>query len=149
MEFGALLRALNSKDFYSLVEFDDNRALDGLAYRHEYKDETRLEPPGGNCSVLEALIGMADRMSYILYDPDLDNDDQIHIWFWRMIENLHLDPYDNYYETIDKINVWLERKFAENGDGSPFPLQNPLDDQTKIELWYQMQAYMNEQMYNL
>lgn len=149
MEFGALLRALSSKDFYSLIPLDDNRALDGLAYRHEYKDLTGNEPPGGNCSVLEVMIGLAERMSYILYDPDIDNDDQIHIWFWEIFNNLKLDPFDNLLENMDKINFWLDRKYTEDGCGGLFPLQNTIEDQRDIELWYQMQAYLNEKMYDL
>lgn len=149
MEFGALLKALDSKDFYSLIALDDNRALDGIAYRHEYKEETGMQPPSGNCSVLEVLIGLAERMSYTLYDPDMDPRDQIHIWFWELISNLNLDPFEEYYRTMDKINLWLDRKFTETGAGSPFPLQNAVEDQREVELWYMMQAYLTEKLYSL
>jgi hypothetical protein len=147
MEFRALLRALSSKDFFSLIELDDNRALDGLRYRHYYKEATELEPPSGNCSVLEVLVGLAERMSYILYDPDIDNEDQIHVWFWELIRNLGLDPFDSHDDSMDKIDRWLNRNFYYDGDGSPFPLQNPIEDQREIEIWYQMQAYLNEKLY--
>ena len=143
-EFRQLLTRLNSLSFYSTIDFDDNRALDGLAYRDSYKRETHIEPPDGDCSVLEVLIAIAERMSYILYDPDLENEDQIHIWFWRLMNNLHLDPMYNYLEDMGHIHVWLSRSYAENGDGGLFPLKDPIEDQRKVEIWYQMQAYINE-----
>lgn len=143
-EFRSLLKRLNSLSFYSLVEYDDNRALDGLRFREIYLTETHREPPVGNCTVLEVLIGIAERMSYVLYDPDLESEDQIYIWFWQLIENLHLDPKDDYYRNEEKINTWLERRYAYNGHGGLFPLKDPIDDQREVEIWYQMQAYLNE-----
>lgn len=144
MEFETLIEVLSSIKFYSLVPHDDNRALDGLAYRYEYKAFTGFEPPLGDCTVLEVLIGIAERMSYILYDPDKDNDDQVHVWFWHLMHNLHLNSEDSYLENLDKVNVWLERNYAENGDGGLFPLRFVTKNQKEIEIWYQMQAYINE-----
>lgn len=145
-EFGSLLRRLNSLTFYSLVPHDDNRALDGLNYRETYFRQTGIEPPLGDCTVLEVLIGIAERMSYLLYDPDLENEDQVHIWFWYLIENLGLTPYDT-YGNEDKINIWLERKYDSDGTGGLFPLKYSKEDQRKVEIWYQMQAYVNEYLY--
>ena len=36
------------------------------------------------------------------------------------------------------------RNYATDGSGSFFPLQDPDDDMTQIEIWYQMAAYIDE-----
>ena len=148
-ELRRFIENLSSVPFYSLISFDDNRALDGLQFRDSFKYETLLEPPSGECSVLEVLIGIAERMAYILYDPDLENEDQIHIWFWELIHNLRINKNDNYMENMDKIYLWLNRRYSENGDGGLFPLQNPIENQREVELWHKMQAYLNEKLYNV
>lgn len=146
-EFRKLLRHLNSLSFYSIVNFDDNRALDGLGLRNLYNIQTKEEPPEGDCTVLEVLIALAERMAYILYDPDLPNEDQIYYWFWHFLENLKLKPYDTANNNLIKIQRWLDRKYEFDGHGGVFPLKHPNEDQTKVELWYQMQSYITEILY--
>jgi hypothetical protein len=38
--------------------------------------------------------------------------------------------------------VW--RNYHADGRGGFFPLQNPDVDQTKVEIWYQLNAYVSE-----
>ena len=74
------------------------------------------------------------------------------IWFWHLIETLDLEQfndrkYDDHAqeeiaEILDRV-IW--RTYAPNGDGGLFPLRNPTKDQRKVELWYQLNAYLLEQ----
>lgn len=146
--YSFILSDLESTPFYSLVNFDENRALDGLALRREYENVTGVEAPQGPCSVLEVIIGLARRMGFILFDPDEDvaTDDTIEKCFWELIDNLGLKPIWTSEENIELINLWLSRNFQKNGVGSPFPLRNSIKDQRNVELWYQMQAYLAEKM---
>ena len=38
----------------------------------------------------------------------------------------------------------LAREYSDNGHGGLFPLKNPKKDQRKVEIWYQMTEYINE-----
>jgi len=145
-KYSLIVRSLSRRPFVSLIERDENRALDGIEFRREYEVYAERRAPSGPCSVLEVLIGLAKRMAYISYDPDLNDDDQITEWFWEMIHNLRLDPGAEVKENMDKIDFWIEREFDKDGRGSPFPLQNVTKDQRTVELWYQMQAYISEKL---
>lgn len=147
--FNHLLKQLHDKEFFWLVANDDNRMLDGLELRNVFLAETRTtigedddEWASAGCSVLELLIGLAQRLS------DLDGQDR-YFWFWHMIENLGLAhfndfiPYD--WEDVDEaISAVIYRTYARNGEGGLFPLEHPKQDQRKVELWYQMNAYLLE-----
>ena len=96
--------------------------------------------------MLEMLVALADRMSYYA-----DGD-----WFWEMIENLGLLPYNdsNFYDdkyvgnySVSRILVtFLGRKYLKNGTGGLFPLQHTRKDQRRVELWYQMCEYLEEKV---
>jgi len=118
-----------------------NRAMDGLELRQEY--ETRYKVPAllGNCTILEVLIALAKRIAFMTSDSAEEEDD-VGYWFWRMIDNLGMTNKDEINEHI--LTIWMERRFKFNGEGSPFPLRKCDKNQTNIEIWYQMQSYMNE-----
>lgn len=44
----------------------------------------------------------------------------------------------------DTIETLMFRTYGPDGKGGFFPLSHPKEDQTKIEIWYQMSAYINE-----
>jgi hypothetical protein len=68
-----------------------------------------------------------------------------------MIGNLGLlgcvdaDPPDESVisDIVDRVT---DRRYATNGAGGLFPLQNAEQDQRKIELWYQANAYLLERL---
>lgn len=140
------MRSLSRHSFISLLEHDENRALDGIELRREYEEYARMAAPSGPCSILEVLIGLARRMAYITYDPDLSDEDQLSLWFWEMIDNLDINPLRGADSNMMKILCWIERRFDKNGEGSPFPLRFSRKNQKRVELWYQMQAYILEKM---
>jgi hypothetical protein len=44
----------------------------------------------------------------------------------------------------DIMDTVIYRKYDPDGSGGFFPLTRSDDDQTRIELWYQMNAYIEE-----
>lgn len=152
-----LAKDLFRKEFVSLVEHDENRAYDGIELREECGEE--LEYPlyehmsDTECNLLEMLIGLARRIDFETSDPyDDGRGDRTSYWFWEMIDNLGLMAYDDesYVELEGQIYVdsildaLIDRRYCPNGTGGLFPLRYPEEDQTKVEIWYQMCAYLAE-----
>lgn len=144
-----IMKQLHEKEFFWLVANDDNRQLDGLELRNEFLEDIQYrigeddeEWASAGCSVLELLVGLSRRLA------DLDGGEP-RIWFWRMMRNLGLDqlddqiPYD--WEDVDEIlSTFIYRTYEPDGSGGLFPLQNPREDQRKVEIWYQLNAYLLE-----
>ena len=147
-----LTEKLFETEFTWVMTFDENRAKDGLRLRKEFANQMGIDaqesPNLGAlraCSVLEMLIGLARRAENdILWNPDF-GDHTGHL-FWEMIENLHLDIYDDYNwfeDEVDRIlEIFLERKYAPDGDGNVFKLER--SDPRKIDLWLQLNRYIIE-----
>ena len=150
-----LMKDLHSKKFYSIVAHDENRAFDGLELREDFYKEIwypKYDVLKGECSVLEMMIGLARRIGYETMDPYNDGEDKTSVWFWEMIDNLGLSVYDdehyaeNYgsYFVEEILDDFVERRYKRNGKGGLFPLMKSRKDQRRIEIWYQMSAYLNE-----
>lgn len=80
----------------------------------------------------------------------MDNWDVLY-WFWKILENAGLEKYTDeqfdewkVYQILDDI---VDRRYNRNGFGGLFPLRKPKKDQRKVELWYQMCAYLVENYY--
>lgn len=155
-----LMRDLHHKVFTPIVERDENRALDGLELREEYLDDSNFPKYvsiDGDCTLLEMMIALARRMDFETSDPyDLDETvDRTAYWFWEMMDNLGLTKYsDDAYGTLKDeatayvdwaMDILVNRKYEPNGFGGLFPLEHCHENQCKVELWYQMHAYLNEQ----
>lgn len=139
------------------VPNDDNRASDGTMLRDDFCDivgsgedsKILFEP----CNVLEMLLALAKRIDFETAGDTVD-DAGIGLWFWRMVGNAGLAGYtDAVYcenpnaaeEVAERLNVILQRRYDRNGRGGGlFPLHAPRLDQRKVELWYQMSAYLLE-----
>lgn len=148
-----LARQLYAKEFIWLVSNDDNRAADGVTLRTQFVDEMgadKIDPAWADlgCSMLEMLIALARRAEYQTIDiPSSD-------WFWMMMDNLNLRRFaDSVYdvpcndERIDDIlETVIYRTYDYDGSGGIFPLKNPATDQRKVELWYQLNGYILENM---
>lgn len=133
---------------------DENRATDGFALRDRYMSEKLVNLPDfGECRMLELLIGLAMRMNDSFYDWDLSN--QTAVYFWEMMKNLQLTQYTNEYfvarqgssknDILTTFTILNNRTYDEKGQGGLFPLgpdRTDCQDQRKVELWYQMMAYM-------
>lgn len=145
--YDLLIRDLYALNFYAVLPRDENRGKDGMDLRARYmgNDSDYITGP---CSVLEMMIALSQRMSEIMFDPSVGDDTPR--WFWEMIENLGLDfNSDSRYSSIftdQTIRRFLDRKYDADGLGGLFPLEYPGEDidQRDIEIWYQMQSYLNE-----
>jgi hypothetical protein len=93
--------------------------------------------------MLEFLIGLATRLNVADYEPDMP--DRVGPWFWALMDNLGIIEADESWieDSFKRINT---RDYSFDGHGGLFPLRRPCEDQRKIEIWYQMQAYLMENM---
>lgn len=144
MEYGKLVKQLDETPFEWLFTLDENRSAGGINLRGRYAEETSINEEDvrtGPCSVLEMLIGVAGHM-----EDQLACDTET--WFWQLIENLCLDQFDddNYdYRGVEYIlNTWLHREYTSSGAGSIFPLKDYPGDCRNLDIWSQMNAWINE-----
>jgi len=151
---------LHSIDYSWFVENDDNRGEDGMKFRELFIEDQGLGFAEWSvlnskpCSVLEMLIGISTRMGDMLDSADDEDYLGIKRWFWELINNLELADYTDalYYspragrhvKVEEIIDTLLNRSYGRNGVGGLFPLRFPRGDQRKVELWYQMDAYIRE-----
>lgn len=133
------------------VPNDDNRAEDGISLRNRFYAESSIRLPYlGECTMLEFMIALAIRMNEVTYD--YTNPWQVSYWFWLLIENLGIaDCHDRKQkEALIKIPIVLnkvvDRSYDYNGVGGLFPINNPEEDQRTVEIWYQMMAYLEQNM---
>lgn len=149
-----LAEQLHKRNFKWLVPNDDNRAVDGIFLRDEFCDVIgnwgECQRPIAKCSMLEMLIALARKAAF--ESDGLDIGDGTGGWFWRMLDNLDIKKYtDEVYseleatETVsDAISDVIYRRYGPDGRGGLFPLERPVEDQRKTELWYQFSAYLLE-----
>lgn len=147
----SLLRQLYTTIFVAIVPHDENRIADVQDLRDEFLS-VEADDERGNlewlrlpCSMLELLVVLSRQLAF-------EMDDDPRTWFWHLIEVLDLAQfndrdYDDHAEeviaeTLDRI-IW--RNYSPDGHGGLFPLRNPHEDQRKVELWYQLNAYLLEQ----
>ncbi len=139
-----LIRYLYEQPYKWQFTLDENRAAGGLNLRsrYAYENGVNVQDVGqGPCSVLEMLIALSDRMT-----EQLTMD--IYDWFWDLIRNLGLDQFDDY--NFDErgvsyiLSVWLERKYDNKGNGSPFPLSDYSGDCRNLDTWSQMNIWISE-----
>ena len=152
-----LAKVLYEKDYYWFVPNDNNRGMDGLKIREEYFVQSEWNLPNEllerPCTMLEMLIGLARRASYMMAEPG--ETDQTERWFWEILENIGLDKYsDSYFYRLHgtarvnrTLDILLERTYKRNGQGGLFPLKHSKKDQRKVEIWYQMCSYLDENYY--
>lgn len=160
-----LLWKLYTTEYVWELDYDENRAAEGIILRNIYCQEVgwnddlqSIAPPFESknewlespCSVLEMMIALAKRAEdYIMADPEYG--DRTAVWFWDMIHNLGLDKYDDghFFEPdVDHIlDVFLHRKYDIFGHGGAFPVHNSSRDFRQADLWWQLNAYLEERFY--
>ena len=144
-----LTKRLYVKEFVWLIQNDDNRLEDGRDLRQEFLDTQEMAEPdpswmGLGCSMFEMLIGLARRGSF------QDGRDPVE-WFWEMMTNLGLSEFtDSKYDAdvealIDGVlDTVIFRTYDAKGHGGLFPLKHTREDQRRVEIWYQLSAYLAE-----
>lgn len=150
-DFLELLSYLHNTEFVYTIARDANRAEDGLALRYRFTYETGLPEIylAGPCSVLEMMIALVIRCEEtIMDDPSVG--DRTGQWFWGMIVNLGLGHMDNarfdagYTQSV--ITKFLNRKYKPNGEGGLFTIKNCVYDLRDVEIWYQLNWYLDSLM---
>ena len=149
-----LLEYLYETDFDYILPMDGNRFEDGIDLRYRFGRENDYDQymisvylDDRPCSVLEMMVALAVRCEdHIMEDPDVG--DRVGQWFWEMVVSLGLGSmndqnYDPDY-TQDVIDHFLNRDYEPNGRGGLFTIEDPAEDQRKIDIWYQMCAHLNE-----
>jgi hypothetical protein len=157
LKYGRLFYILFNKEFTWTVPNDGNRLEDGKILRDIFNNEfatgTRiLVDHDFPCSVLEVLISVAKRIEDIMYEPEEGN--RTLVWLWLMITNLGLEfftdkVYRNNRSGFDRaveeiLRTFIDRTYDRKGKGGLFPLRKPRHDQRKVEIWYQMQEFLDE-----
>jgi hypothetical protein len=142
-----LFEQMHNTEFVWTVPNDDNRVQDAIDLRNEFLEVSsgKLELGSSMATCLEVLVALSRRVAFLA-----SGNGHAPQWGWTLLKNLGLHKfYDSLTaekkERINKILhdlVW--RNYRADGFGGFFPLQNPDTDQTKVEIWYQLNAYVSE-----
>lgn len=139
--YDELCAILHSKEFVWFVANDDNRIEDGRQLRVEFSRGHHNMMQG--CSILELVVALSRRCAFAGGGHEAD-------WAMQLLENLGLHRMSSHIgkTRADQIDDILERliwrNYEPDGEGGFFPLSWPEEDQRKVEIWYQMSAYINE-----
>lgn len=155
---------LHTRAFRWSVNNDDNRYQDGLDLRDRFLQQTGMDENHtevkyflkGDCTIFEFLVALSHRINELMYDLN-STEDKSGKWFLEMLTNLGLNVYLDNYElnsefssvTESKIDDIVEKLVSRNYDyhgfGGLFPLKMmPEKDQSKVEIWYQLMLYLDE-----
>lgn len=158
VSYRKLLYFLNSVDFIPTMEMDDNRMVDGRAFRYQFGSEFGYTNEFiednldiYNCSMLEMMVALAYRVeTQITDDPSYGN--RTGQWFWCMVSNLGLShmedsKFDRTY-CEDVIDSFIKHRYSPKGDGALFKLDNPPEDMRDVDIWCQCMWYLNETIYD-
>lgn len=158
-EYEGVLRLMHDIPFYWTHWSDENRAGDALVFRQSdflgfqsdlegldqiWLGQWAMAAP----SVLEVLLGMARRWSHYFQGS-------VPYYFGHMFRNLELDrhpgrllPAPSANAVRLKLDNWMSRQFQPNGQGSPFPVNDPMalgiTDMRQLDIWGCMNAYSAE-----
>ncbi len=133
---------------------DDNREADGINLRYRFGYECGYEDyiiaeyiDIAPCSVLEMMAALAIRCEEIM--ERADNANLTGEWFRVMLRSLGLAKYDNAQMDISAVRSiterFLDREYKPNGKGGLFTVSRKCD-MRNIEIWYQMQYWLDEKI---
>lgn len=144
-----LFRILFTHEFVWIIPNDDNRCEDGKDLRYDFLRSQGIDPDDVSplwlheaCSMLELFVGLAKRLAFITNAEPSE-------WFWELLENLDLRKYNDGVhiperQVKDKLDRVIFRTYRRSGHGGLFPLEHPRENQREVELWYQLNAYLQE-----
>ncbi len=134
-------------EFTWSVPMDDNRLVDARDLRTEFA--TGVGVPISHVqdlapvSFLEILIVLSRKLTFVAGGSAPG-------WAYVLLGNLELrrmfDPLTQRkaQRAQEIMQTVIQRKYMPDGTGGFFPLAWPDGDQTTIELWYQLNAYVEE-----
>lgn len=146
--YDELYELLWTTEFMSFVDNDINRISDALELWVEFFHYKGLEVEyehvlGERCSVLELIVSLSRRLAFQAGGEQEQ-------WAFQLITNLGLDHLsgqitrNNLVKAQQILDDFIWRNYESNGVGGLFPLKAPREDQTEVEIWYQMHAYIEE-----
>lgn len=154
LSFRRLLLFLYESRFYPSCEMDVSRAVDGSDLRYRFArqkdilfEEIHEEFDDSPCNMLEMMVGLALRCEeHIMEDAQAGN--RIGQWFWNMVVSLGLAAMDdtrfNENRAVFVLERFHRRDYQPNGAGGLFTVAHPMEDMRRLDIWYQMMAYLNE-----
>lgn len=151
ISYRKLSEYLHDREFFWILDMDENRAKDGLDLRYRFcvdheclSDIKKIDYKP--CSVLEMMLALAIRCEETIMD-DPCYGDRTAQWFWSMVGSLGLrcmtdDHFDAEYTktVIDKL---LYREYCSNGEGGLFIIDDPPKDLRDVEIWNQLSWYLD------
>lgn len=142
-----LLNIMFETEFVYVIDMDDNRLADAMELRAEFAKKIRASRAMmlslGPCSFLEVLIGLSRRLEFAAGGSAPG-------WAWHLLDNLELrrmsDPLSRAKQNRVRniLETAIRREYSPDGQGGFFPLAFAEEDQTTVELWYQMHAFIEE-----
>ena len=141
--------------FYPLVEMDENRWEDGVAYRTMFagsnEEADKLDNDLGGCTMLELFVSLAEKTAFDMQGSQFEAG--VGKWFTEILENLGLDLYTDhelmesesaYYEVDSILERVIFRRYDRSGHGGIYPLNNTCQDQRTVEIEIQRNMYLME-----
>lgn len=152
-KYDRIMNYLFTTPFIFSLNHDENRASDGISMRLHFGEDNCEEKSDifvsmpYECTCLEMMVALANRIENdIMYDPTLGN--RTWQWFWEMIRCLGLDRYDDEHFDAEKVrkivDIFMHRQYERDGSGGLFKTFDTSVDMRKIEIWYQMQHFVND-----
>lgn len=152
-EYSMLAQYLFRREFYwsENTPHDENRAIYGKNLRREFLDDEVMDE-FGPCRVLEMLVALAINCEKDIMQDDIYGD-RTPLWFMEFLKNLNLEIYTNnnkaviadLWTDVDRVmDVWLGKHYKKNGEGGLFPMPKVknLPDQREVEIWYQLNSWL-------
>jgi hypothetical protein len=153
MSYKKIFALLHDTEFIFHIAKDFNRAKDGVDLRYKFaiKHEDIWDSRevmyilDGPCTVLEMMVALAARCEESIMD-DTRYGDRTGQWFWSMMYNLGIDyMYDELYDenaAIEIIDIFLDRRYEPDGRGGLFHIRGCREDLRDIEIWTQLNWYL-------
>ncbi len=150
-----VLEALYSKPFYYVHPKDVNRIEDGSELWTRYCEIINLSKNDNQnhnfVSILEVMIALAIRCENEIMSC-IDGSNHTSIWFFDMLDSLGLVELFNENFDINEFEYitdrFLNRNYDPDGKGGLFYIPGINTDLREIEIWYQMNWYLNKKYGN-
>jgi len=121
---------------------DKNRAYDVKDLRLQYIHNTGKSMPEGWAD--EQPVSVLEVIYRFCQTADFETDIEARHWFSTIVNNLDLTLDLSDRDIRDVLQRFIWREYDSNGYGGMFPLEHPNEDQRKVEIWYQFQAYLHD-----
>lgn len=139
-EYEDVIIELWETEYLSDIPHDENRASDGIELRYHFEVETGKKcEKTGPCTVLEMMIGLANRMeNAFMYDPKVGN--RTGQWFWEMFFNAGLEKLVGRGQ-----KKWASAHFCGGKSGrlDLFKMTKKPENWDKMEVWEQLCRYIS------